>query len=239
MAALFLTIIISISPVQEINNFEEDSSEYVINEEFSNLDNWENFQFSGNKNPTKFTVVKDSNFTYLKIVSDSSASGLIHKNQFNPNQYPVLSWRWRVNDIIDEADGRTKSGDDYPIRVFVMFDDDSAGTSFWTSIRNSAIKLLYGMEPPESSLCFVWSNRVYNEKFFDSPYSETVKIIPIQMGEAGLKVWFEHRININEQFREVFNRPCPGSAKIAIMADTDNLEVSTRASLDYIRISKD
>jgi hypothetical protein len=49
-----------------------------------------------------------------------------------------LSWRWRIDILIADADEKSKSGDDYPIRIFVMFDDDSAETSFWTSIRNSA-----------------------------------------------------------------------------------------------------
>jgi hypothetical protein len=238
MTSIFL-IIIFFFPLLEFNNSDQDTAFYIINEEFSNLDNWEDFQFSGNKNPTKFIVVDDSNFSYLKIISDSSASGLIHKNQFDPKQYPILSWRWKIENIIEDADGQTKSGDDYPLRLFVMFDDDSAGTSFWTSLRNSAIKLLYGAEPPESSLCFVWSNQTYTVKYFDSPYSATVKIIPMAEGANGLKTWHSYRINIDHQFREIFDRPCPGSAKIAIMGDTDNTESTTLAGLDYIRIGRD
>lgn len=217
----------------------QDPSQYIIQEEFNDLDNWENFSFSGNKQPTQYTIVNDSEQSFLNIISKSSASGLIHKNQFDPNQYPILSWRWRVDNVIADADGKIKSGDDYPIRIFVMFEDDSAETSFWTLIRNSTIKLLYGTEPPESSLCFVWSNITYDEKYFDSPYSETVKIIPVEKSEMKINQWHSNNINIVDLYKEIFKRSCPTSAKLAIMSDTDNTESKTVAGLDYIRIRKD
>ena len=119
-----------------------------------------------------------------------------------------------------------------------MFDDDSVDTSFWTSIRNSAIKLVYGTYPPESSLCFVWANINYEEIFFDSPYSETVKIIPMEMGRMRLKEWCHYTVNIVSLFQEIFNRSCPTSAKIALMSDTDNTESNTLVYMDYIRVSK-
>jgi hypothetical protein len=239
MLIIYLTILIFGQIVQEHTNRPQDPASYIIKEEFSNLDNWENFSFSGNKEPTLYTLVNDSNISYLNIISNSSASGLIHKNKFDPTKFPVLSWRWRVDNLINDADGKTKSGDDYTIRIFVLFDDDSAETSFWTSIRNSTIKLLYGTEPPESSLCFVWSNMTYNEKYFDSPYSETVKIIPVEMGETRLQQWHSYDINIGDLYREIFGRSCPSSAKLAIMSDTDNTESNSVAGLDYIRINTD
>ena len=216
----------------------QDSSLSIIQEEFSNLENWDEFSFSGSKNPTEYIVQKDSSATYLKIISQNSASGLIYIEDFNPNEYPILTWRWRIDNVINEADGKSKSGDDYAIRVFVMFDDDSVETSIWTSIRNSTIKLLYGTKPPGSSFCFVWTNIEYDEKYFDNPYSETVKIIPMEMGGGRLKEWCHYTVNIVSLFQEIFNRSCPTSAKIALMSDTDNTESNTLAYMDYIRVSK-
>ena len=148
-----------------------------------------------------------------------------------------MTWRWRVENVISKADGKIKSGDDYAIRLFVMFDDDSVETSFWTSIRNSAIKLIYGTELPETSLCFVWANIKYDEKYFDNPYSETVKIIPMEMGDSRLKNWYIYDINIVALYKEIYNRSCPTSATLALMSDTDNTGSKTLALLDYITVS--
>lgn len=112
---------------QESNN-PQNNTYYVIEEEFNDLKNWENFSFSGNKNPTYYAIIEDSINTYLKIVSQSSASGIIHATAFDPNQYPVLRWRWKIKNIIPDADGKTKSGDDqlnkwlsYDINIVDLF----------------------------------------------------------------------------------------------------------------------
>jgi hypothetical protein len=239
MLTIFLTVIAISFFSAEFRHEPQDSSLNIIQEDFANLENWEEFSFSGNKNPTEYIVQKDSSNIYLKIISQNSASGLIYKDDYNPNEYPILTWRWRADNILTGADGKVKSGDDYAIRIFVMFDDDSVETSFWTSIRNSTIKLLYGTKPPESSFCFVWTNIEYDEKYFESPYSETVKIIPMEMGDDRLKKWCNYKVNIVTLFKEIFERSCPNSAKIALMSDTDNTESNTVATIDYISVSKD
>ncbi len=156
-------------PLSDNSDKPEEFQDYIIQEEFNDLQSWENFNFTGKKIPTDFEIIEDSTVAYLKIVSQSSASGLIHKIQFDPNIYPNLSWRWRINNMSIKADQLTKSGDDYPIRIFVLFEDDSADVSFWTSIRNSVVRLLYGTNPPESSLCFIWLNREHKEEYFNNP----------------------------------------------------------------------
>jgi len=238
---LFIYLTLFLLGITSVNSpiLSKGNSSSFINEDFSNLENWAEFSFSGNKNPTEYITQTDSPTTYLKIVSQNSASGLIYKEHYNPNEYPILTWRWRVDNLITEVDGKVKSGDDYAIRIFVMFDDDSVETSFWTSLQNSAIKLIYGTEPPESSFCFVWANIDYVEKYFDNPYSESVKIIPMEMGGIKLLTWCDYKVNIVLLFQEIFNRSCPKSAKIALMSDTDNTESKTVAYIDYIKVCKD
>ena len=239
MLNIYLLVLIIGQTFSHVSEKHQNSGRYVIQEEFNNLNDWENFTFSGNKEPTLYSIQNDSDISYLSIISNASASGIINKKEFDPNQYPNMTWRWWINNLIDDADGKIKSGDDYPIRIFVMFDDDSAETSFWTSILNSAVNLLYGTKPPESSLCFVWSNIEYDQEYFDNPFSETVKMIPVMMGEEGIREWRSCTINIVQYFNRIFNRSCPSSAKIAIMGDTDNTQSRTKAELDYIRIYAD
>jgi hypothetical protein len=214
-------------------------SQILFREDFSTFENWDTFYFSGNKKKTDYNLKSDRDITYLQATSQSAASGLIFREEFNPNEYPVLEWRWKVDKIIEDADGKNKEGDDYPLRIFVMFDDDSVDISFWESIRNSAVKLLYGFEPPESSLCIVWANIVYNEEYFNSPYTENVKIIPLNMGNSHLSEWIVHKVNVPSLYNKIFRRSCPLRASLAIMSDSDNTGANVVGCVDYIEIRID
>ena len=214
-------------------------ADILFREDFSDLENWEPFYFSGKKRATEYVIRSDSNTTYLEMISRSAASGIIYQGRFNPGEDSILTWRWRVQNVIPDADGKEKDSDDYPIRIFVMFDDDLADISFWQSIKNTAAKIMYGIEPPESSLCFVWANIEYSEKYFDSPYSETVKIIPIETGGKRVGHWITEQVNIASFYQEIYKRKCPPVASLAIMSDTDNTGSDVNASIDYIELRKE
>ena len=118
---------------------------------FENLNNWDSFQFSFGKKPTDYKITSVENENCLQIKSDSSASGLVCKYNFNPTQYPLLKWIWKVSNIIPNANGKIKEGDDYPVRIFVMFEKDSTEISLWEKIQDTAIKLISGYD--QSLLC--------------------------------------------------------------------------------------
>ena len=120
----------------------------------------------------------------------------------------------------------------------VLFEDDNADLSFWQSLKNAAAKIIYGVDPPESSLCFVWSNIEYREKYFNSPYSKTVKIIPIERGDIRIGHWITCHVDITYYYQEIFKRKCPSTATLAIMSDTDNTRSHISASIDYIELRK-
>jgi len=210
----------------------------IICESFNDLGNWDSFEFLGNKKATDYKIIIIDSTSALQAISQSSASGLIHKRRFNANNYPVLAWRWRIENANFEADGREKEGDDYPLRIFIMFEDDSADISLWESLRNSTIKLLYGFEPPESSLSFVWTNKTYEEKYFDNPYSSNIKMIPITADQDVINRWAIYHVRIDSVFQNIFNRTCPARAALAIMSDTDNTASSAKAYLDFIAVGK-
>ena len=172
----------------------------------------------------------------MQIKSISSASGLISKIKFNPSEYPRLKWKWKVNNVIPNTEGRTKEGDDYPIRIFVMFEKDSSKISFWEKIERSAVKLISGHELPYKSLCYVWANSDLDSLNYFSPYTDDVVIIPKQSGAEECNQWLVEHINIVEDYKKYFKEEVPVTARIAIMGDTDNTGNQTLSYLDAIEI---
>ena len=203
---------------------------------FRNLNKWKTFQFSKDKKPTKFEILTDNKNSYLQIRCDSSASGLICKTKLNPNHYSLLKWKWKVENIIPNTDGKIKDGDDYAIRLYVMFEQDSTQISFWSKLEKQAVKLITGYEPPYKSLCYVWANSGSDSLNYFSPYTDDVMIIPKQFGKENCNQWITEQINIVEDFEKYFKQEIPTIACLAILGDTDNTESQTISYIDDIEI---
>jgi hypothetical protein len=205
---------------------------------FKNLNGWEKFQFSSGKKQTNYSIFTENDQNYLQIISDSSASGLISKYKFNPIEYPLLKWKWKINNIIPNANGKTKKGDDYPLRIFVMFEKDSSEISFWEKLQNSALKFLSGYVPPYKSLCYVWANSNSDTLHYFSPYTDDVMIICKQSGAEKCSQWIEEQVNIVDDYKKYFEEEVPSIACIAIMGDSDNSNSYTQSFINFINISK-
>src|SRR3972149_3379867 len=52
--------------------------------------------------------------------SRASPSALIYRISFDPVSNPRLSWSWKIARTIRKGDERTKGGDDYAARVYVV-----------------------------------------------------------------------------------------------------------------------
>ena len=95
--------------------------EVIFHDGFETLENWEKISFGINKKPTRYTIVRDSAKSYLFAVSRSSASGYLCRYSFDTARRPLLRWRWMINELVAGAGGPEKPGDDYALRIFVLF----------------------------------------------------------------------------------------------------------------------
>lgn len=230
---LLITLVLVQNSLSQINTHQNFTFFF---DSFENLEYWESFQFSSGKKPTEFKIITEDEISCLQISSDSSASGIICKRKFNPNNYPLLKWKWKISNTIPNADGKTKEGDDYSLRIFVMFEKDSSQISFWEKIERSAVKLISGYEPPYKSLCYVWGNSEKRNSPYLSPYSDDVMIIPIQSGSKNCNHWIEESVNFVKDFKKYFEEEAPSIACIAISGDTDNTRSQSISYLESIEI---
>lgn len=105
-----------------------------MRDEFENLDKWKPLNFEKIEKHTQYSIDKGNpHGSYLKAESDNSASGLIWEKSFNVNESPLLQWKWKVSNIYSKGNAKEKSGDDYPIRIYVMFEYDPKSAGFWES----------------------------------------------------------------------------------------------------------
>lgn len=226
---LLALLLISASPV---------SDDIFLKEDFTSLDSWDSLKFPKIKKYTVYTIVRENNNSILKAESNASASGLLFKNEFNVYEYPVVSWRWRIDNVYKKGNALSKSGDDYPIRVYIIFKYDPSAAPVFMRAKYGAAKLIYGEYPPHSSLNYIWANRAHSSLIISSPYTDRSKMIVLRHGEEQKGMWMTEKINIVNDYIKAFEQPPPAIAGIAVMSDSDNTGESATAYIDYIEISR-
>lgn len=213
-------------------------SKIFLREDFYDLRNWRPLLFPKIKKHTEYTIEKDGERSYLRAESNASASGLILKREFNVFKFPKIKWRWKISNVYLKGNAEEKSGDDYPIRVYVIFKYDSNKASFGQRIRYGFAKAIYGEYPPHSSLTYIWKSRSHNKRIVISPFADEAKMIILQTGEENAGKWMEEEVDIIKDYREAFGNDPPSIASLAIMSDSDNTSETSVSYLDLIEVFK-
>ena len=80
---------------------------------------WKPLTFKKIERHTVYSLVREEDTVVVKAVAEASASGLIREIKINPKEYPIVLWRWRVENILKKGNVYQKEGDDYPARVYI------------------------------------------------------------------------------------------------------------------------
>jgi Protein of unknown function (DUF3047) len=208
----------------------------LFHENFATLDNWKPITFPKIKKHTVYTIQQAGERHYLKAESNASASAIVYNNAYNVNDYPRVKWRWKVNNVYVKGDVRTKSGDDYPMRVYVMFEYEPDKAGVFEKIKYGFAKKMYGVYPPQSSLSYVWASREEAESIIVSPYTDRAMMVLLQKGAKNVGTWQDQEVNIVGDYQKAFGSKPPVRARIAIMNDSDNTGESSTSYMEYLEV---
>ncbi len=213
-------------------------SEVLFRDDFDHLDNWEPYTFKNIASQTLYRVEKQGGSQVLVASSNASASALISTIRFSVQEHPILRWRWKVDNLYTSGNYRQKSGDDYPMRVYVIFEYHPELADFTTKVKYRLARTLYGRYPPHSSINYIWANRADEQEMVANPFTERAMMIPLQYGAENVGRWVEEKVNIYQDYLKAFGEPPPPVASLAIMSDSDNTGESATAYLDFIEIGQ-
>lgn len=164
----------------------------------SGLEGWTPKIFAGE---TDYRIVNDAGHKVLQAKSSAAASGLVFETEYNPHEYPILAWRWKIDHIIASGDSRSKSGDDYAARIYVIF-------PHW-------------FFPKTKTLNYIWGNRLPREAVQPNAYTGNAMMIAVESGTAMAGQWVSVQRNVVADYRRAFGEDPPHVGAIAIMTDTD------------------
>ncbi|MDX1775931.1 MAG: DUF3047 domain-containing protein, partial [Desulfobulbales bacterium] len=174
---------------------------------------WETRSFAG---PTEYTWTREGGKGYIRATSRGTASGMYYKIEFDPQQYPYITWQWKVDNIISGGDVSQKSTDDYGARFYIVF----PGFFFWQT----------------RAINYIWANKLPLGQAVHSPYTSNNIMISVQSGSGNTGRWLSETRNIYDDYRRYFGRKPPKVGAIAIMTDTDNTGESASAGYGTIAV---
>lgn len=208
----------------------------LLREDFNDLNDWKPLYFPKIKQHSVYTIVRDAAESFLKAESHASASGIIWKNEFNVYEHPKVRWRWKISNVYAKGEETTRAGDDYPVRIYIIFRYEPEAASFGQRIKYGLAKKIYGEYPPHSSLNYIWANRKHAERFLTNVFAEEAKMVLLEAGPEKAGRWIEEEIDILEDYQKAFGTRPPAIAGIAIMNDSDNTGERSLSYVDYIEI---
>lgn len=208
----------------------------LFREDFNSLDNWRPLYFPKISKHTTYTIERNGSKSFLKAESDASASALIYKQQFNTYAYPRARWRWKVSNVYPDVNPEKKSGDDYPIRVYIIFKYDPKSANVIDRVKYGLAKRVYGEYPPQSTLNYVWANSTGQKDIITSPYTDKAKLIALEKGSTKVGTWQNEEVNVLRDYRAAFGTDPPAVASIAIMNDSDNTGQRSVSYIDFIEV---
>ncbi len=231
LGLLYLTVVVASEPVLHVAAF----SKNPVGEELPA--GWAPMTFEKIPKHTQYRFVKEEGQTVLEAKSQASASGLTLPVTIDLSEYPIIQWRWKVMNILQGSDVRTKAGDDYPARIYITFAYEPDKVGFLKNAKYKVGRLLFG-DIPIGAINYIWESKMAKGTVVDNAYTDFVKMIVVESGKGRLGQWVDEERNLYEDYKKAFGEEPPPVNGVAIMTDTDNTGESATAYFGDIIFKK-
>ena len=192
-------------------------------------DGWQPLSFSRIERHTDYSLVEDDGTVVVKAVSNQSASGLTRTLSITPVDYPVIQWRWKVNNILQKGDVTSKAGDDYPARIYITFAFNPDKAGYLERLKQEAARLIQGQDVPYRAISYIWGSNSPAGTMIANSYTDRAMMFVVQSGATRLQQWVTEQRNVYKDYKKAFGEEPTMISGVAIMTDTDNTRESAIA----------
>ena len=171
---------------------------------------------------TRFDAVELDGRRALRVESAGSDGNLVHPVD---GRGGVLSWDWRIDRPVADADLRRKDGDDTALKICAMFDLPLEAIPFWERQKLRLARSLSGEALPGATLCYVWDPSLSAGTVLPNAYTARLRWMVLQGAGAPLGRWAREQRDLQADLKRAFGdevRAPPPLIAIVIGADADN-----------------
>ena len=157
----------------------------------------------------------------IRLVSDGSSFGLYKTVDVDLNEFPILSWRWKVDRLPPAGDIREKSKDDQAAQVYIVFPNK-----------------IFKFRSP--TIGYIWDSNAPAGTIADGHSVMTpIKVVVLQSGKRRLGEWIQERRNVAQDYQQLFGKDSlPKVGRVAIWINTQHTKSTaeaTFADLQFLR----
>jgi hypothetical protein len=145
----------------------------------------------------------------IKAESLGGRSSLFKDVEEKKKDYAILSWGWKVSNVVRSAIETRRDRFDAAARVMVVFG------------KSEGLRI-FGGEPSGVKIEYIWAAHLPKGHLFDHPGESNCKVFVLESGEKKAGQWVYERRNIRRDFRKAFGTEPPGVLAIGIQTDTDH-----------------
>lgn len=198
---------------------------------------WKVYAMSRHHADARMAVVRDGSDNVFSIDAKHASGSIAHV--LDIPAATTLSWRWKVDHSVAKADLSKKSGDDFAARLYVFFDVPRSRLSWMQRVKLSLASRSIGHAIPTAALCYVWDNRHPVGTIAPNAYTNLVRTIVLQSGNAQAGTWQLEKRDLAADFRAAFGRAAPRVTGIALASDTDNTGAHVTAWFGDLTLTPD
>ena len=190
---------------------------------------WRIIQFDTKIPPTGYQTRVWDGVSAVEASANGSMALLARGVEVDLKATPMLCWRWRVDDVVKNADMNTKAGDDYAARVYVAFKLPSDKIDFGLRLKLQFARNLYGEHVPDAALNYVWDNKnaVGHRQF--NAYTDRTQMIVQRSGVAQAGGWVSERVDVLSDVVKAYGSDQAKINLLALASDTDNTKSKAHA----------
>jgi len=166
--------------------------------------------------------VKDNGIEAVRLESNAALTFLEKTVNIDIQQYPIVTWKWKVENILEGIDERTREGDDHPIRIFFVFEPNESQQSPWFRFKRLLyLDWVHGHPFGGRFTEYLWSSHLSPGDIINDPGKPWQKLMVIEGGSGQLNRWLLYERNLYEDFKKLYGEEPRNLIFIGILNDTD------------------
>jgi len=200
---------------------------------------WEHIGYFGKAKNT-LSLVTEGTRTVVHMKSLNSISSLMKRPDVRITEYPILTWRWKIDRAVGMAIESKRDRNDCAARIRIIFGrelkDDPINIPAVKEILKRMGFTMPRLEPPGMKIDYVWGNYAKKGAVIDYPGARNHKIVVVERGNDKAGTWVWEKRNYREDFRRFFGLEPPGIIAIAVLTDTDQTNEGVEADYSSIML---